>query len=346
MKHKYMHRLVICHFAVIMTMLAGCVPGEATEIGAMTKPEYEVIRINNCDGQADVTQEVERGQSIQVEREYGVTSGVDVFEGTITEKYGRSVSYSKSIALTAPPTTYMRFVIQWQNELHYGKVSRDEQALALYQYLTPTDIQILHQENIGCNFNEEPPLEIPAGETVITSLPNIWLPQNGEIPTALSSVETRITSKEDISDADRRNLANQWGMVMSYSQYYHVPDSDFCESNDISIVTVKSDLFRDSNGARLAIDWARSNEVTTSIPTVILDVGDFGYGVTTTTSAFQECEPFRDYLVVGISFVRYNIKVFVAALSPIGSSDGQTMMNYLLGLAIGMDNKVVSLAGQ
>jgi hypothetical protein len=147
-------------FALMVSMsLCGCqlAPNpsgnfQVTETSAgPSGSELETIRLNNCDGKADTTQVVERGQTVQIEGGAQLGVSIEVIQAAVTGKYSKGFSYKKSQMLTAPPGTNMEFTLEWTMEERVGTVAKDGQAAtkAGYRYLIPTYVQIRSQKDLG-----------------------------------------------------------------------------------------------------------------------------------------------------------------------------------------------------
>lgn len=64
--------------------------------------ETEVVRLNNCDGKADVTQIAQRGETVQIEGGAELGVNIQVIQAAVTDKYLTASYTSKSQMLTAP----------------------------------------------------------------------------------------------------------------------------------------------------------------------------------------------------------------------------------------------------
>lgn len=191
-------------FALMVSMsLCGCqlAPNPSgnfqvteTSVGPSGR-ELETIRLNNCDGKADTTQVVERGQTVQIEGGAQLGVSIEVIQAAVTGKYSKGFSYKKSQMLTAPPRTNMEFTLEWTMEDRVGTVARDGQttAKAGYRYIIPTYVQIRSQKDLGCAGSSQPTLPAPSASKVtppIQPLTATPLPTRTPLPAPTLPVDT------------------------------------------------------------------------------------------------------------------------------------------------------------
>jgi hypothetical protein len=174
---KPLARIYAPIFALMVSMsLCGCqlTPNSSgnfqvteTSVGPSGR-ELETIRLNNCDGKADTTQVVERGQTVQIEGGAQLGVSIEVIQAAVTGKYSKGFSYKKSQMLTAPPGTNMEFTLEWTMEERVGTVAKDGQAAtkAGYRYIIPTYVQISSQKDFGCAGSSQPTLPAPSASKV------------------------------------------------------------------------------------------------------------------------------------------------------------------------------------
>jgi hypothetical protein len=139
---------------VFFSLVSGCQSptGNLEVIEKGTGPnrqDIEVLHLNNCDGKADATQSVERGQMVQIEGGAELGVSIEVIEAAVTGKYATASYANKNISLTAPPKTNMEFTLEWTMKEQNGTVSAKGKS-APYHHLTPIDVQIQAQRDLGC----------------------------------------------------------------------------------------------------------------------------------------------------------------------------------------------------
>ncbi len=163
-------------FLVVFLLLNGCSGSSPTaqlqEVSNNPVSYDETIHINNCGGKADSEQTASRSFATSIEGGAEFKAGYEmIVEGGISAKYSQYRNVSKSMRLTAPPSTNMEFVLRWSEDVHAGNVTIDG-ATGTYEVRVPVEVEQLSSRDLGgCDSGSIQIPPTPSGNTTILPSP-------------------------------------------------------------------------------------------------------------------------------------------------------------------------------
>lgn len=163
-------------FLVVFLLLNGCSSSSPTvqlqELSNNPVSYDETVHINNCGGKADSEQTASRSFATNIEGGAEFKAGYEmIVEGGISAKYSQYRNVSKSMRLTAPPSTNMEFVLRWSEDVHAGNVTIDG-ATGTYEVRVPVEVEQLSSRDLGgCDSGSIQIPPTPSGNTTILPSP-------------------------------------------------------------------------------------------------------------------------------------------------------------------------------
>jgi len=110
----------------------------------------ETVRINNCEGEMTVAQNIEHFHEISVSDASSDQSPQKLIDA-VAAHYADDFGASRDISLTVPPKTRKEFVIAWMYETHRGIiVDRENRQLASYSIRIAFGVGVVYSADLGC----------------------------------------------------------------------------------------------------------------------------------------------------------------------------------------------------
>lgn len=129
---------------------------QVVETSTSTTTVAEPIHLNNCNNTASVEQESERSQSISIEGEATIGIGYLVVEASVSAKYVKTNSVSKTHRVTAAPGTNMEFVLLWTEQVREGTVTVEgKTGQATYRVNVPIAVEQASAKALGCDISAQ-----------------------------------------------------------------------------------------------------------------------------------------------------------------------------------------------
>lgn len=167
MSNKIIYRFLL----IAVLFLTGC---SKPLVAELTKEEFsydETIHLNNCNNQAESTQNITHSFSTKIVGSGSINPGSDMVlvESTISAAYEQYSSISKTQIISAAPNTNMVFTLSWSEDVRSGNVTVNGQTIN-YKVHIPISVDQKSSQNLGCETGD---ISAPTiNETQVTSTQN------------------------------------------------------------------------------------------------------------------------------------------------------------------------------
>jgi hypothetical protein len=116
-----------------------------------TNTVEETVRMNNCGGKADATQDAERALGVSLEGEAELGVDTDVLQASVKARYEQGRMTRKSLTLVAPPGTRMEFDVIWTEKTWIGTIIKPGvSGQAKYKAHLPIAVELIGSRDMGC----------------------------------------------------------------------------------------------------------------------------------------------------------------------------------------------------